>query len=912
MILQRHQADREAGVARWKQAAGRWGSWPDGFDSVLQQVHPGMVLDSAGRERAMDFVSAVADAIVKRCGGQAGNLAGGSKPVSSQLVQDTLRATIEGELAKHAVSEGCKAATKFCAGEPAAGLQFVHSDVKEMVTEISRFAVWETGASVFLAAVLEYMSAEVLELGGNAARAAGSGILGAAHVHSGITSDAELNSCFAELMGASWDDMPAQRGDPTSRKSAQYIALQRKAEAVRQKIAQSRECELPDGEPPSAVGSNWTGEWRKEQVAWILAEDKCNAGFHAEVSVALACYRDEAYNDGDVLDALEREEVLEAMLEEGPDTLANGDSSYGFLNDRDPCGCRNLREQAAAAISSKFCRLCWEVEGRPTRLLPRQSRCHQCRTRVSASMFEGGRSIPDLYLFSGQRPYFGCSDDGYDDDLDRKGTDPFGIDLTLALASDTNNTRGKETIELDRIDGNTVRTLVMDTGGEDCQSIYNLASVFPSVTEYTYHCPDGNVDGQYPTGHYLRYIADWAPTLVRLDLNFQGTCGDLQPLAPCVNLEWLSLKNVHEVSDGIMFPNTGESLQVVERFQKLRYLCYHGTNNAGLSMIDHGSPSFTPVALDLSLHANLEVLEFEHTQGRHNTGVTKMFCLEGDPEHQYGILQALRTPRHSHNGLRLTFQTYLGVKESSYGGNGDNSLITRQLRAHLNSLQHVSLRECFGRKRAKAPSHAVDAQAANCEEDIGERTTRLQAFYTKADSNRVKDSKQVFYRAPGGVGTDELVHPAKFEQLMRKRYRKWARLEGPAGPRQYSAAEEQAFQQQAADAYPQYWGAQQARMDAIDREFEERNQRLAREREASLRDEEMRLERVHGRHIRSRSRSPDRGRRGSPGGHHRDRSRSRSPDRSYESRANHQQSTECHFFGRGLCRHGANCRFRHY
>jgi histone H2A len=78
-------------------------------------------------------------------------------------------------LGKHAVSEGVKAVTKFQMGgvkgglSKRAGLQFPVGRVKRQMKEHWKMRVG-AGAPVYLAAVLEYMTAELLELAGNAAR----------------------------------------------------------------------------------------------------------------------------------------------------------------------------------------------------------------------------------------------------------------------------------------------------------------------------------------------------------------------------------------------------------------------------------------------------------------------------------------------------------------------------------------------------------------------------------------------------------------------------------------------------------------------------------------------------------------------------------------------------------------------
>jgi hypothetical protein len=82
-----------------------------------------------------------------------------------------------GELAKHAMSEGHKAVVKFCTSQKKngnlqkaswrAGLQFSVALVGSLAARETNRKV-TTGAAVYLAAVLEYLTAELVELAGTA------------------------------------------------------------------------------------------------------------------------------------------------------------------------------------------------------------------------------------------------------------------------------------------------------------------------------------------------------------------------------------------------------------------------------------------------------------------------------------------------------------------------------------------------------------------------------------------------------------------------------------------------------------------------------------------------------------------------------------------------------------------------
>ena len=78
---------------------------------VLKQVHP----DTGISKRGMSIMNSFINDIFERLAAEAGKLARYNKKstLSSREVQTAIRLILPGELAKHAVSEGTKAVTKF-------------------------------------------------------------------------------------------------------------------------------------------------------------------------------------------------------------------------------------------------------------------------------------------------------------------------------------------------------------------------------------------------------------------------------------------------------------------------------------------------------------------------------------------------------------------------------------------------------------------------------------------------------------------------------------------------------------------------------------------------------------------------------------------------------------------------------
>ncbi|XP_020017187.1 histone H2B type 2-K1 [Castor canadensis] len=78
---------------------------------VLKQVHPDISISA----KAMSIMNSFVNDIFERLAGEAARLAqySGRSTLTSREVQTAVRLLLPGELAKHAVSEGTKAVTKY-------------------------------------------------------------------------------------------------------------------------------------------------------------------------------------------------------------------------------------------------------------------------------------------------------------------------------------------------------------------------------------------------------------------------------------------------------------------------------------------------------------------------------------------------------------------------------------------------------------------------------------------------------------------------------------------------------------------------------------------------------------------------------------------------------------------------------
>eukprot|EP01097_Dermamoeba_algensis_P005609 TRINITY_DN3562_c0_g1_i1.p1 TRINITY_DN3562_c0_g1~~TRINITY_DN3562_c0_g1_i1.p1 ORF type:complete len:150 (-),score=51.17 TRINITY_DN3562_c0_g1_i1:265-714(-) len=103
------------GGASKKHKKKNYSSYSSYIYKVLKQVHP----DTGISNKAMNIMNSFVNDIFERIAGEAGKLARYNKKntISSREIQTAVRLLLPGELAKHAVSEGTKAVTKYNASQ---------------------------------------------------------------------------------------------------------------------------------------------------------------------------------------------------------------------------------------------------------------------------------------------------------------------------------------------------------------------------------------------------------------------------------------------------------------------------------------------------------------------------------------------------------------------------------------------------------------------------------------------------------------------------------------------------------------------------------------------------------------------------------------------------------------------------
>lgn len=120
--------------------------------------------------------------------------------LDSRAIQTAVRLVLPGELAKHAVSEGTKAVTRFLSQSSKsierrcrAGLQFCVEASAAVASNLHPGHVLSEHAACYLTAVCEYMIAELMELSGNAARSDRKDVIEPTHMLKALRDDDELD-----------------------------------------------------------------------------------------------------------------------------------------------------------------------------------------------------------------------------------------------------------------------------------------------------------------------------------------------------------------------------------------------------------------------------------------------------------------------------------------------------------------------------------------------------------------------------------------------------------------------------------------------------------------------------------------------------------------------------------------------
>ncbi|XP_051891937.1 LOW QUALITY PROTEIN: histone H2B.v1-like [Pristis pectinata] len=175
---------------------------------VMKQVNP----DTGISSKVNCIMNSFGSDIFERIAGEASRLAHYNKrsTITSQEIQTAVHLLLPGELAKHAVSEGTKAVTKYTSSSRSsrAGLQFPVGRVHRLLRKGNYAERVGAGAPVYLAAVLEHLTAEILDLAGNAARVNNKTLIIPSHLQLAVRNDEELNKLLGGVTIAQGGVLP--------------------------------------------------------------------------------------------------------------------------------------------------------------------------------------------------------------------------------------------------------------------------------------------------------------------------------------------------------------------------------------------------------------------------------------------------------------------------------------------------------------------------------------------------------------------------------------------------------------------------------------------------------------------------------------------------------------------------------
>jgi len=182
-------------------------SFSSSIYTVLRQVHPVTGISNKAMAVMNSIVNNILDDVIHESRILIEKT--GIHTLSSREIQTAVRLYFPGELAKHAVSEGTKAVTKYNANEhegaktkeEMSGITFEIGLVHKILKNKLRYNVSAT-ASVYMTAALEYICAEVLELSGNCARDLKVPRITPRHIGLSIRGDEDLDKLFPGIVAS--------------------------------------------------------------------------------------------------------------------------------------------------------------------------------------------------------------------------------------------------------------------------------------------------------------------------------------------------------------------------------------------------------------------------------------------------------------------------------------------------------------------------------------------------------------------------------------------------------------------------------------------------------------------------------------------------------------------------------------
>jgi histone H2A len=158
---------------------------------VLKQVHPDITITTEAINEMNLLIHSVAEGIINKSSHLAKT--NKKKTISSREIQTAVRLCFPGDLSQYAVSAGTKAL-----GDRT-GLQFPVKRTEGLIRHHSSVERVGADAPVFLSAVLEYLTAELLQLAGHSTRDNRARRIAPRYLQLAIRSDEEMSKLFSRV-----------------------------------------------------------------------------------------------------------------------------------------------------------------------------------------------------------------------------------------------------------------------------------------------------------------------------------------------------------------------------------------------------------------------------------------------------------------------------------------------------------------------------------------------------------------------------------------------------------------------------------------------------------------------------------------------------------------------------------------
>lgn len=211
--------------------------WDTYITRILKQVHSELGMTSAG----METMNRLSNYNLKKIMDASNTLSKASdmKTLTLSNISTSIKIAIPGELGKHAINELNKAVAKYQGSEASgtkeskAGLVWAVTRTENRIMESSVYCRKSESVAVGVAAVLEYLTAEILELAGNATRDNKKVRIKPVHIFTTIKSDEELSKLYEDV--SMWGVVPEIKAHFIPRKGAKKGAAKKGAKKKKSK-----------------------------------------------------------------------------------------------------------------------------------------------------------------------------------------------------------------------------------------------------------------------------------------------------------------------------------------------------------------------------------------------------------------------------------------------------------------------------------------------------------------------------------------------------------------------------------------------------------------------------------------------------------------------------------------------------